>query len=176
MMLEEKDLSGGKLKVSDLSPEAALGVNLIGLLGTKNVSYDKALQLSRSLGIPLDQTSGGYETGSFAAVAPQKELKDKGAVYAPLTLNRNQLSIVMPEDRQESRVLTSPKTEWDCLQGLLLSYRRGDVPLALSYLDRHCSLNRSVILALLEVWKRHAPSQELAKEAELLQFGLSPKQ
>lgn len=167
-------ISAGRLTVGDLSPEAAMVVTLLGLLGTKNFSYDQALTLARSLNVSLVSKEGGYEPGSFAAHVAPKEVGASGG-YAPLVLNRGKMSILLPEQRQEDRLLERPQSEWDLLQGVLLSYRRGDVPQALSYLDRHCAAKRRVVLALLELWKHYAPTQALQKEAALILFGVTPK-
>ncbi len=167
-------ISAGRLTVGDLSPEAAMVVTLLGLLGTKNFSYDQALTLARSLNVSLVSKEGGYEPGSFAAHAAPKEVGASGG-YAPLVLNRGKMSILLPEQRHEDRLLERPQSEWDLLQGVLLSYRRGDVPQALSYLDRHCAAKRRVVLALLELWKHYAPTQALQKEAALILFGVTPK-
>ena len=165
-------LSGGKLRFSNLTKEAAVVVTLLGLMGTKNISYDQALSLSRSLGIPLDQRSGGYTAGDFAAVAPKKELIAKKAVFAPLVMDKNKLSIVMPENRERGRVIENPQSEWDMLQGVILSFREGEIPVAKSYLERHCAGMENTVLALLDVWKNYAPDEKTQKEAAAILYGL----
>ena len=61
------------------------------------------------------------------------------------------------------------------LQGLPLSYRKGSIPIAMGCLDRHRAEKRGVALTLLEL-RLYAPSEDICKEAALLQYGRVPRQ
>lgn len=168
---ELERISAGTIKVTDLEPEAAFAVILLGLYGTGEFAYDGALTLSRSLGIAMQQVSGGYTVGSDLAVASAKDLADKGIVWAPVVKRGSKLRLAQAEERTPERLLDAPRTAWDRLQGLLLSYTAGDVPMARAYLDRHCP-DRRVVLALLKMWQAHAHDEERRHQASLLRYGL----
>ena len=172
-------ITGGSLRVEELSPESAMALTLFGIYGLSYFPFDEALNLSRSLNIPLETRGGGYETGDFIGVnneaaggrrAAGASAEDRG-FFAPLAKKGSKLRLVKPSERNPKR-LDAPKTEWDVLHGLLMAYREGDVPVARAYLEKFAEQNRETILALLEVWADGVGDEEMAREAKGLIFGL----
>ena len=173
-------LTGGRLKVEDLQPETAMALTLYGIYGLGELSYDEALNLSRSLNIRLETKNGGYvadgrfiginaQTGSGRRVAGARA-EDLG-VAAPLIRKGSKLRLARPEERS-SRRLENPQTEWDLLQGLVMAYRDGDIPVARGYLARQAGIKADLIKDLLEVWAAEMADETLGKEARALLFGL----
>jgi hypothetical protein len=58
------------------------------------------------------------------------------------------------------------------MQGTLMAYRDGDVPVARAYLEQHANSNKRLILDLLNVWKTEVGNEKLQKEAEMLLYDL----
>ena len=58
------------------------------------------------------------------------------------------------------------------MQGALIKYVRGDIPVARAYLDTHAKGNIERVIDLLEVWSLECGSKELKKVADGLLFGL----
>ena len=81
--------------------------------------------------------------------------------------------LALPEERHPRRV-AQPQTDWDILHGLILAFRRGDIPVARAYLDEHAPQHLSRILDLLDVWAAEMAHPDLKREAETLRFGLRP--
>ncbi|MBC7343792.1 MAG: hypothetical protein H5U02_15335, partial [Clostridia bacterium] len=91
--------------------------------------------------------------------------------YAPLIRRGSKLRLARPEERNQRR-MERPQTEWDILQGLILAYREGDVPVARAYLGQHAEGREQVILDLLSVWAGEMADDRLRREAEAIRFGL----
>ena len=70
------------------------------------------------------------------------------------------------------RRLASPQHEWDVLQGMLLKYREGDIPVARAYLAEHAEGEQSKIIDLLRVWTKEMDDESLRQEGEMILFGL----
>ena len=68
--------------------------------------------------------------------------------------------------------MANPQHEWDVLQGMILKYREGDVPVARAYLNEHAEGSQTTILDLLRVWTNEAHNEDLRKEGETMLFGL----
>lgn len=172
-------LTSGRLKVDDLNPEAAVVLTLYGIFGLAEFSYDEALNLSRSLNIRLEQKPGGYRVeGRMVGINNEaqgrraRSLNPEETGYdAPLVRRGSKLRLALPEERHANRI-DRPQTEWDILQGLILKYREGDVPVARAYLLRHAETKQQVILDMLAVWASQMVDEHLRREAEALQFGL----
>jgi hypothetical protein len=77
-----------------------------------------------------------------------------------------------PDEERNPTRLERPQTEWDILQGLLMEYQRGDVPVARAYLNRQAEGRQQLILDLLHVWTEEMPDEKVRKEAHTLLFGL----
>jgi len=172
-------LTGGRLQVSDLNPEAAMVLTLFGIFGLNEFPFDAALNLSRSLNISLEGRPAGYRVegrmvgindarrGARAGRGPAGD----GGYHAPLLRRGSKLRLALPEER-DTRRIENPQTEWDVLQGMLLAYREGDVPVARAYLDQHAEAKKQVLMDLLAVWASRVSGEELSKEAKALLFGL----
>lgn len=172
-------LTQGRLRVNDLNPEAAMALTLYSIFGTDSFPYDEALNISRSLNIKLESKAYGYAVdGRMIGINSERSgSHNAGSVgedhgyYAPLVRRGSKLRLVLPEERHRKR-LDNPQTEWDILQGLIMAYREGDVPVARAYLTQQAGGRQSVILDLLSVWGAKATDEGRRKEAEALLFGL----
>jgi putative DNA methylase len=174
-------ITGGRLQVEDLNPEAAMALTLFGIYGLAEFPYDEALNLSRSLNIALEGKAGGYEAnGRFigintvtAAGRRTRARAEEQGFHAPLLRRGSKLRIAVPDERDERRTLDAPQTEWDLLQGMLISYKRGDLPVARAYLERHGGTRKELLIDLLHVWASEVPDENLRRQAKELHFGLS---
>ncbi|HEY7307842.1 MAG TPA: DUF1156 domain-containing protein [Gemmataceae bacterium] len=175
-------LTGGRLKVDDLNPEAAMSLTLYGIYGLAELPYDDARNIANSLGIPLQSRTGGYNLDGerMVGINPDaagrrrrttSEEAEESGYHAPLVLKGSKLRLARPDERNPKR-LERPQTEWDILHGLLTEYQRGDVPVARAYLNRHAESRQELILDLLHVWAEEMPDEKLRKEAQTLLFGL----
>lgn len=175
-----KRITNGRLQVEDLAPEAAMALTLFGIYGLAELPYDEALNLSRSLNIRLETKSGGYTAdGPFIGIntaagsgrRSQAAQAHESGFPAPLIKSGSKLRLVRPEERDPRRLAT-PQTDWDILQGMIMAFRQGDVPVARGYLDRQDSSRRGPVLDLLGVWAAEVAYDTLRKEAEAMLFGL----
>jgi adenine-specific DNA methylase len=174
-------ITGGRIKVTDLSPEAAMALTLYGIFGLAEFAYDDALNLSKSLNISLEGKSGGYNAdGRFIGINTQatgagrrvsRTVAEDTGFHAPLVRKGSKLRLARPGERHRKR-LEHPQTEWDILHGVIMAYRQGDVPVARGYLKRHAEGNEDFFKALLQVWAAEMPDEKLRKEAQALLFGL----
>ena len=57
---------------------------------------------------------------------------------------------------------------------MILAFRRGDIPVARTFLDEHAPQHQARILGLLDVWAAEMAHPDLKREAEILRFGLRP--
>lgn len=173
-------ITNGRLNVEDLSPEASMALTLYGIYGLSQLPYDEALNLSRSLNIRLEAKTGGYAAdGRFIGINTQARagLRSRSAAaeetgfHAPLIRKGSKLRLSKPEERNRRR-LDNPQTEWDILHGVIMSYRKGDIPVARAYLARHAEGRENLIKDLLNVWSAEMVDIELGKEAQAMVFGL----
>lgn len=172
-------LTGGRLKVDDLNPEAAMALTLFGIFGLSSFPFDEALNLSRSLGIKLEAKTGGYLVqGRMIGINAEQSSRRAGrreeeaAGYpAPLLRKGSKLRLALPEERRRTR-LDDPQTEWDVLHGLIMAYREGDIPVARAYLQGHSGGREQAILDLLGVWAAKVTDDKLRREADAILFGL----
>ncbi len=163
-------LTGGLISATDLEAEAGIVMTMLGIYGTGKLPYDDALTLSRSLNIRLDNVGvHGYKVdGHMLGIGDEK--KDEPS-YAPVVRKGSMLRIVLPQERNPKR-LENPQTEWDILQGVIMTYRDGDIPVARAYLQTHAGGNEAKIIALLRVWGDNCGSNELKKETDRILYGL----
>lgn len=172
-------LTGGRLKVKDLTPEAAAALTFYGIYGLAEFPFDEALNLSRSLTIKLEIKPAGYNVnGRMIGINDEnrgsrtrRSDAEETGYHAPLLRRGSKLRLALPEDRNKKR-LDNPQTEWDILHGLIMAYREGDVPVARSYLARHGAGREQLVIDLLSVWAAEMAGDKLRKEAEALLFGL----
>jgi adenine-specific DNA methylase len=177
-------ITRGRLAVDDLDPETAMALTLYGIWGVNAFAYDEALNLSRSLNIALSARPGGYRVeGHMIGInqeATGQRSRSRGAAaeeegfHAPLLRKGSKLRLALPEERQARR-LEQPQTDWDILHGLIMAFRRGDIPVARAYLDAHAPQQQSRILDLCEVWVAEMDHPDRKREAETLRFGLRPR-
>lgn len=172
-------LTKDRLSVEDLNPEAAFALTLYGIFGVDDLAYDEALNLSRSLNVSLETRTAGYNvTGRMVGInddtrgrTTRRTNTDDMGYYAPVVRRGSKLRLALPEERNAKR-LENPQTEWDILQGVIVSYREGDVPVARAYLGQHSANREQVILDLLAVWASEMTDETLRKEAEAILYGL----
>lgn len=172
-------ITDNRLKVDDLNPETAMALTLFGIFGLSDFPYDEALSLSRSLNIALEAKPAGYAVkGRMIGInnesnsrRSREHREEETGYHAPLLRKNSKLRLAKPEERNKRR-LEHPQTEWDMLQGLIMSYRQGDVPVARAYLTQHAQGREQVIVDLLSVWAAEVTEEALRKEAEALLFGL----
>ncbi|MCD6261595.1 MAG: DUF1156 domain-containing protein [Deltaproteobacteria bacterium] len=172
--------TNGRLRVEDLSPEAAMALTLYGVYGLTEFPYDEALNLSRSLNIALESKTGGYpadgrfvgiNTEAAAGRRTRRSAAEETGFFAPLVRRGSKLRLARPEERNRRR-LAHPQTEWDLLHGLVMAYREGDIPVARGYLDRHGEGKEELVLDILDVWAEEMTDENLQKEARAMVFGL----
>jgi len=175
-----RKITEGRLKVDNLDPETAMALTLYGIYGLYDLAYDEALNLSRSLNIRLEGRTGGYRIDpgqSFIGINQDAGGRGRGArgedtgFAAPLVRKGSKLRLSRPDERDKRR-LDNPQTDWDRLHGLLMAYRKGDLPVARQYLAANASDQAPRIIDLLEVWAREMDEDEPRKEAEALLYGL----
>jgi len=172
-------LTSGRLRVSDLEPEAAMTLTLFGLHGLDELPYDEALNLSRSLSIRLETRQAGYTAegpmlGINQQERPSRRTSSRSAesvgYHAPVVRSGSKLRVVEPAERHPRRCEV-PQTEWDALCGLIMAYRRGDIPVARAYLQQQERFGPR-LLDLLAVWTAQVGDETLRKEGEAMLFGL----
>lgn len=170
-------LTEGRLSIDDVAPEAGIALTVFGIYGMGYFPYDDALSLSRSLNISLANKAAGYVSdGRMIGIndeisGRQRQDDDFEGYFAPVLRKGSKLRLVKPEERIKKR-LENPQSEWDIMQGMLMAYRAGDVPVAKAYLDKHAEGRREKIIGVLKVWADGCGSSELQKEARQLLFGL----
>jgi putative DNA methylase len=173
-------ITNGRLKVKDLSPEAAMAVTLFGIYRFAEFPYDDALNISKSLNIALESKSGGYDSnGRFIGYNTQSGTSERAkkasaedtGFHAPLVRKGSRLRLARPEERHQKRN-EFPQSEWDLLCGFIMAYRKGDIPVARAYLDHHGEGKTELVRHLLEVWAAEIPDETLKKEAQTILFSL----
>jgi adenine-specific DNA methylase len=174
-------LTGGRLQVNDLIPEAAVALTLYGIYGLGEIPFDDFRNLCNSLGIERTNAAAGYTIeGRMVGINADTQSRRRGGssqeaeatgYHAPLISKGNKLRLAKPDERSAKR-LEKPQTEWDILHGLLDAYTRGELVVARDYLTTHAGDRRDVILDLLTVWAKEMPDEKLRKDAETLLFGL----
>lgn len=169
-------LTGGALSVDDLSAEAAIALTLFGINGTGYFAFDDALSLSKSLNIRLEHKSAGYrEEGRMIGINDERTGRsrlgeEEEGYYAPVVKKGSKLRLALPEERNPKRLI-APQSEWDIMQGMIMAYREGDVPVARAYLQRHAEGREDKVIGVLRVWADGC-GEALQKEAQRILFGL----
>ena len=170
-------ITGGRLSVNDLKPEASIALTMLGIYGTRYFAFDDALSLSKSLNIRLENKTGGYhDDGEMIGINDersgrrQRDEEEEG-YFAPLVKKGSKLRIVLPEERNARR-LFNPQQEWDVVQGMIMAYREGDIPVARDYLQKHASGNENRIMDILKVWADNCGKEDWKKETQRMMFGL----
>ncbi len=170
-------ITANRLTVDDLDSESAMALTFFGIWGLGEFSFDEALNLSKSLNISILSKNAGYRVegrmmGMNKQISGNRSLgaaEETAGFHAPLIRKGSKLRLARPEERNPDR-LSNPQTGWDILQGLIREYRKGDIPLARPYLEKHIPDNRHVVLDLLRIWGAEAGHPDLKKEAENILF------
>ena len=169
-------LSNGRLSIDDFTPEAGAAITMFGINGIGAFKYDDALSLSKSLNIRLEHKAAGYKSdGRMIGINDEKRGRASDdefeGFFAPLAKKGNKLRLVLPEERV-SRRLEDPQNEWDIMQGVIMAYREGDIPVARAYLQRNAEGQEEKIIGVLNVWADGCGNDKLSKEARRILFGL----
>ena len=170
-------LTDGRLSVDDVAPEAGVALTLFGIYGMNWFPFDDALSLSKSLNIRLETKAAGYrDEGRMIGINDEKRGKNKdideeAGYFAPVIKKGSKLRLVFPEERIKRR-LDEPQNEWDIMQGVIMAYREGDIPVARAYMQKHAEGHEDLITGLLQVWADGCASEELKKEARRILYGL----
>lgn len=173
-------LTKGRLSVEDMQPEAGIALTLFGIYGMGSFPFDDALSLSKSLNIRLENKGSGYRNeGRMIGINDERTGRRKRddeveGYYAPLVKRGSKLRLVLPEERNPRR-LQNPQNEWDILQGLIMSFREGDMPVARAYLQRQAEGHEDKIIDILKVWADGCGSESLSKEAQRILFGMKDR-
>lgn len=169
-------LTEGRLGVEDVTPEAGIVLTLFGIYGMSPLPYDDARNISNSLNIELVKKAGGYTAeGRMIGInddisGRRRQDVDFEGYHAPVVSKGNKLRLVLPEERHAKR-LQNPQTEWDIVQGIIMAYREGDVPVARAYMDKYASGREEKVIGVLKVWADGCGSDALRKEAQRILFG-----
>lgn len=170
-------LSKGQILVNELDSETVMALTAFGIWGLNEFAFDEGLNLSRSLQIQLAEKNGGYQVQSrtiglnTASRNKNRQNNNINGYHAPLVKKGSKLRLARPGERHEKR-LETPQTDWDILQGMLVSYEQGDILRVRPYLDKHAPGNRHRMLALLQVWAAEVDDTDSRQKAEMILFGL----
>ncbi len=165
-------LTEGRLKVGDIGGEATMALTLFGMFGLGDFAFDDANNLSKSLNIGMENQLMNYTVEPRAiGVGDAKSLKEKEGTHAPLLRKGSKLRLALPSERHASR-MKSPQSEWDVLQGAILAFEEGDLPVLRSYIERHMPNKTQMFLDLLTVWRNEVGDEKAQKTAERMLFGL----
>lgn len=173
-------LTKGRLSVEDLEPEAGIALTLFGIYGMGSFPFDDALSLSKSLNIRLENKAAGYRNeGRMIGINDERTGRrnrddEVEGYYSPLVKRGSKLRLVLPEERNPRR-LQNPQNEWDILQGLIMSFREGDMPVARAYLQRQAEGHEDKIIDILKVWADGCSNESLSKEAQRILFGMKDR-
>ena len=148
-------LTDGRLSVDDFAPEAGVALTLFGIYGMSWFPFDDALSLSKSLNIRLETKAAGY--------------RDEGRMIG---INDEKSGKIQKAEERIKRRLEEPQNEWDIMQGVIMAYREGDIPVARAYLQKHADGNEDKITGVLQVWADGCANEELKKEARRILYGL----
>jgi hypothetical protein len=157
-----------------------MALTLFGIWGLIEFPFHEALNLSKSLNIQMMNKSGGYRLegrmiGVNQSAPGGRSRRDQAEVmgfHAPVVGKGSKLRLARPEERNEAR-LADPQTGWDVLQGVIMAYRKGDLPVARAYLMKHAGDHQGLVLNLLKVWAAEADAPDLKKEGESILFGFN---
>ena len=170
-------LTDGRLSVDDVAPEAGVALTMFGIYGMGWFPFDDALSLSKSLNIRLENKAAGYrDEGRMIGINDEKrgrnkDLDEEAGYFAPVIKKGSKLRLVSPEERIGRR-LQEPQNEWDVMQGVIMAYREGDIPVARAYLKKHAEGHEDKITGILQVWADGCGSEALKKEAARILYGL----
>lgn len=174
-------ITHGRLSVDDLDPETSMALTLFGIFGLGAMAFDEANNVAKSLNVRMEARAAGYrlEDGDrmlgynqeATGRRGQAQASDDVGYHAPLVRKGSKLRLALPVERSAKR-LEKPQSLWDVMQGALVKYENGDIPVARAYLEAHAKDNLERVTDLLEVWALECGDRALRKVADGLLFGL----
>lgn len=174
-------ITQGRLSVEDLDSETSMALTLFGIFGLGAMAFDEANNVAKSLNVHLEGKTAGYrmEEGyrligynqEATGRRSQAQAVDDVGYHAPLVRKGSKLRLVLPHERSTKR-LERPQSLWDVMQGALVKYAQGDIPVARAYLEIHAKDYIERVTDLLEVWALECGDRTLKKTADSLLFGL----
>lgn len=174
-------ITHGRLSVDDLDPETSMALTLFGIFGLGAMAFDEANNVAKSLNVRMEAKAAGYrlEDGDrmlgynqeTTGRRGQAQASDDVGYHAPLVRKGSKLRLALPSERSAKR-LDKPQSFWDVMQGALVKYEQGDIPVARAYLETHAKDNIERVTDLLEVWALECGDQVLKKAANGLLFSL----
>lgn len=174
-------ITNGRLSVDDLDPESSMALTLFGIFGLGAIAFDESNNVAKSLNIRMEAKAAGYrlEEGDRLIGYNQEATGRRGQAqaaedigyHAPLVRKGSKLRLALPAERSAKR-LDKPQSLWDVMQGVLVKYKQGDIPVARAYLEANAKNSIERVIDLLEVWSLECGNKELKKAADGLLFGL----
>ena len=174
-------ITNGRLSVDDLDPETSMALTLFGIFGLGAIAFDEANNVAKSLNVRMEAKAAGYRLDDGDRLLGynqeatgrrgQAQAGDDVGYHAPVVRKGSKLRLALPAERSAKR-LERPQSLWDVMQGTLVKYVQGDIPVARAYLETHAKDNIERVTDLLEVWALECGNRELKKVADGLLFGL----
>lgn len=174
-------ITQGRLSVDDLDPETSMALTLFGIFGLGTLAFDEANNVAKSLNVRMEAKAAGYrlEDGDrmlgynqeATGRRGQAQASDDVGYHAPVVRKGSKLRLALPAERSAKR-LDKPQSLWDVMQGALVKYEQGDIPVARAYIEAHAKDNIERVTDLLEVWALECGDRALKKVADGLLFGL----
>ncbi|MGF6937124.1 putative DNA methylase [Paraburkholderia sp. UCT70] len=174
-------ITHGRLAVDDLDPETSMALTLFGIFGLGAMAFDEANNVAKSLNVRMEAKSAGYrlEAGDrllgynqeATGRRGQGQAADDVGYHAPVVRKGSKLRVAQPHERSAKR-LERPQSLWDVMQGALVKYAQGDIPVARAYVETHAKDHIERVIDLLEVWALECGDRDLKKAADSLLFGL----
>ncbi|KVG64596.1 DUF1156 domain-containing protein [Burkholderia pseudomultivorans] len=174
-------ITHGRLSVDDLDPETSMALTLFGIFGLGSIAFDEANNVAKSLNVRLESKAAGYRIDDGERLLGynqeatgrrgQAQAADDVGYHAPVVRKGSKLRLALPAERSAKR-LEKPQSLWDVMQGALVKYAQGDVPVARAYLEAHAKDHIERVTDLLEVWALECGDRALKKAADGLLFGL----
>ncbi|MCG7399700.1 DUF1156 domain-containing protein [Caballeronia zhejiangensis] len=174
-------ITHGRLSVDDLDPETSMALTLFGIFGLGAMAFDEANNVAKSLNVRLEAKAAGYRVDGGERLLGynqeatgrrgQSQAADDVGYHAPVVRKGSKLRLTLPAERSAKR-LEKPQSLWDVMQGALVKYAQGDIPVARAYLETNAKDHIERVTDLLEVWALECGDRDLKKAADGLLFGL----
>lgn len=174
-------ITHGRLSVDDLDPETSMALTLFGIFGLGAMAFDEANNVAKSLNVRMEAKAAGYRLDDGERLLGynqeatgrrgQAQASDDVGYHAPVLRKGSKLRLALPAERSAKR-LERPQSLWDVMQGALVKYAQGDIPVARAYLETHAKDHIERVTDLLEVWALECGDRSLKKAADGLLFGL----
>jgi len=154
-------ITNGRLSVDDLDPESSMALTLFGIFGLGSIAFDESNNVAKSLNVRMEAKAAGYRledddrligyNQEATGRRGQAQAAEDVGYHAPLVRKGSKLRLALPAERSAKR-LEKPQSLWDVMQGALVKYAQGDIPVARAYLETHAKENFERVIDLLEVW------------------------